>query len=367
MNHSTKYFGLGIATGAGITLFSVFLFTTMFSSFMITKAETSGLTDRALIEDHLTNEQHPNSNDESTFNGPAEKSQPEFNAEHSIPSAQIPDPKEKTMSSEPKKTPDVFVDITNGQGWNSIHSSYPIGVEHIKAGSVLVGKQIDTIRLTLSSQGVITGMATVGVFDEKGEIKFKFGTQDVSQLSTTDSREYFYTSPEAYTIIAGDRIGIMYAGGDSKNWLRLHQSNENQFDHDNAVLGWRIASTQEWADGGGDGGDLRICMAYHSGCTPVTDNVRSAIQSWTHCSSAVSGYGTKFDDIQTNCYTYWSILQHGDLLKSFRFKLPAELVGLKSIAASSAVYQYGPNDFELALYDDIGEKRYKVQLWELPH
>lgn len=272
----------------------------------------------------------------------------------------------RSESPLPKLLPEVPMDVTKGDGWNTIYRAYPIGAEHVKPDSRLVGKQIDTVRLTLSKQGTITGIAMVGVFDDQGNLKFQFGTQDVSLLSSTNARDYFYSTKRAYTIASDDRVGIRYEGGDSNNWLRVHQSNTDQFDEASSVLGWWISSTGSWADGGGDGGDLRLCLAFRAGCAETTDQLRLPIQSWEHCSSAISGYGTMFDDIQTDCYTYWSVLEHGTYLKSFRFKLPPQLVGLKSIAASSAVYQYGPNDFELALYDDIGEKRYQVQLWELP-
>lgn len=55
----------------------------------------------------------------------------------------------------------------------------------------------------------------------------------------------------------------------------------------------------------------------------------------------------------------------GGLVKSFNFNRPSQLVGTSYVDIELTVYQYGQNDFELGLMDQVGEKQYHTTLWEL--
>lgn len=50
----------------------------------------------------------------------------------------------------------------------------------------------------------------------------------------------------------------------------------------------------------------------------------------------------------------------------FEFFTPDALKDMVIWTEKSRLYQYGDNDFELVLFDQVGEKRYPVRLYELP-
>ena len=103
----------------------------------------------------------------------------------------------------------------------------------------------------------------------------------------------------------------------------------------------------------------------------LPSNAREPIAVYENCLSALTGYNTdkRYNNIRTDCYDRKLGFFEGTSamkLADFKFTYPSQLGSLTTIRSDSAVYQYGENDFEIGLYDEVGEKRYSVKLWELP-
>jgi hypothetical protein len=110
--------------------------------------------------------------------------------------------------------PAVHMNDTTVSTGQSVWSGRPAHAEYVTEESSLVGKQIDSITMTLKKSGSPTGMAEVGIINEDLSMKSVFATLDVSTLSTA-YEEFEFASSSPYTIAAGDRIGIKYAEGTS--------------------------------------------------------------------------------------------------------------------------------------------------------
>ena len=94
----------------------------------------------------------------------------------------------------------------------------------------------------------------------------------------------------------------------------------------------------------------------------TSEDNRVPIAVYDNCKSFTD---PDFKTIETFCYLA-NFSQ-----KQFKFNLPTTLdQGLPPHEALvnivSKVYQYGANDFELGLFDQVGEKNYTVSLWQLP-
>jgi hypothetical protein len=101
--------------------------------------------------------------------------------------------------------------VSTGQ---SVWSGRPAHAEYVTEGSSLVGKQINSITMTLKKTGSPTGTAEIGIINDDLSMKSVFATIDVSTLSTA-YEEFEFASSSSYTIAAGDRIGVKYDGGTS--------------------------------------------------------------------------------------------------------------------------------------------------------
>lgn len=91
---------------------------------------------------------------------------------------------------------------------------------------------------------------------------------------------------------------------------------------------------------------------------------KQPIAVYTNCFSEIRG-DIEGGPINTNCYREGGQLY---IERSFKFTMPAAFDNNDTIIlrTKSTVYQYGENDFELGIKDDVSEKRYTVKLWELP-
>ncbi|MGI0021100.1 MAG: hypothetical protein ACREAY_11580 [Nitrososphaera sp.] len=110
--------------------------------------------------------------------------------------------------------PAIHMNDTTVSTGQSVRSGRPAHAEYVTPASSLVGKQIDSITMTLKKSGLPTGTAEVGIINENLSMKNVFATLDVSTLSTA-YEEFEFASSSPYTIAAGDRIGIKYAEGTS--------------------------------------------------------------------------------------------------------------------------------------------------------
>lgn len=76
--------------------------------------------------------------------------------------------------------------------------------------------------------------------------------------------------------------------------------------------------------------------------------------------------------IETTCYKESPYgMTFASVDKKFKFKLPAKLEqGFPNTRALfnqvTKVYQHDVNEFEIGLFDQVGEKKYQTKLWELP-
>jgi glucose/arabinose dehydrogenase len=112
-------------------------------------------------------------------------------------------------------------DTTASSGQN-MWSARPLHAEFVTPSSVLVGKQIDTIVLSLKKSGAPTGTAEIGVFNPDLSVKKLFATKDVSTFTTSyASYEFALAAGSSYTIASGDRIGIKYTGGTSTDNISI--------------------------------------------------------------------------------------------------------------------------------------------------
>ena len=122
------------------------------------------------------------------------------------------------LASADTLTTTVMNDTTESHGL-SLYSGRSMHVETVGSGSVLVGKEIDSITLKLRKVGNPSGTAEIGVYDSNRNLKKKFGTLSVSSLSGTykDYQFYLGESVPGHVIKSGDRIGIKYSGGSSQD------------------------------------------------------------------------------------------------------------------------------------------------------
>lgn len=149
--------------------------------------------------------------------------------------------------------------------------------------SALTGKQINEITIRLSKVGSPTGTATIGVFDgSSGAVKAGFGTKSVSTLTTTPS-DYTFTLGSFYTLVANDRIGIIYSGGTTTSYVAVQLSDtENAFDWASSTVSSFSASTGTW-DTGQDRPDIVMTLRHVETTTQM--NVATGANSNTLYSS----------------------------------------------------------------------------------
>ncbi len=135
---------------------------------------------------------------------------------------------------------------TTASTTQSVFSGKRIQAEFVSPTSQLIGDNIDTITLNLMKEGLPTGTAKIGVFNENLTVKKLFGTIDVATL-TTISKDYTFSLPsgETYQILANDRIGIKYAGGDASNFVAI-TIDSNAQDPFDGISSYHTHYTNKW-------------------------------------------------------------------------------------------------------------------------
>jgi hypothetical protein len=99
-----------------------------------------------------------------------------------------------------------------------------------------VGDQIDSITLQLQRSGSPPGTFTVGVYDSSSPpaLKRSFGIIPTSSLPATMTNMEF-TTPDRYTIQAGDRIGLFYNGASGGVLVMMDKvTSDSMFDGQNS-------------------------------------------------------------------------------------------------------------------------------------
>lgn len=124
---------------------------------------------------------------------------------------------------------------TTASGAVSIFSSKRAQVEYVSPTSKLIGKNIDSITVKLSKFGLPTGTVQVGVLNPDTSVKKLFGTISAASLTTTPTDHTFTLSGTSrYTIQSGDRIGLLFTGGSSTDYVLVMRDTSNAFDGTNS-------------------------------------------------------------------------------------------------------------------------------------
>jgi len=113
--------------------------------------------------------------------------------------------------------PIVHMQDTTASSGQTMWSGRPVHAEYVTSASSLVGKQINSISVSLKKAGTVTGIAEIGIINPDLSMKKVFATLDVATLTTSyKSYEFVSSGPSSpYTIVAGDRIGVKFVGGTS--------------------------------------------------------------------------------------------------------------------------------------------------------
>ena len=137
---------------------------------------------------------------------------------------------------------------TTASSGQPVYSTRPSFVEYVGTGSVLVGKQINSITIRMHSTGTPVGTASIGIINPDTSIKQLIGTIDVTSIKSSYADYTFSLGPSVspYTIQAGDRIGLVYRGGTSSgNNISIMRDTTNAFDGTNSYMSYY---TTKWND-----------------------------------------------------------------------------------------------------------------------
>jgi hypothetical protein len=128
----------------------------------------------------------------------------------------------KQSNAGASQYPIVQMSDTTISSGSLIYAGRPLNAEWAKAGSLLVGKQVDSVTVRLQKLGSPAGMLTVGVYDLNLQLKKAFGTANVAALPATFAdMEFKLPNNELYTIQQDDRIGIFYNGGSASTGVSV--------------------------------------------------------------------------------------------------------------------------------------------------
>lgn len=154
-----------------------------------------------------------------------------------------------------KTTSKTIMSDTTVTFGSHLYSGRPFNGEWAKPGSVLIGKQIDSITVQLQKVGAPPGTYTVGVYDANLHLKKAFGIVNTSTLLTTytDIEFKLPSTDPLYTIQQDDRIGVFYNGGSTSSGLNamIDRNTADPFDGTNSQRvrfesgGWLYFDTGE--------------------------------------------------------------------------------------------------------------------------
>jgi hypothetical protein len=162
----------------------------------------------------------------------------------------------------------VMEDTLTSTGWG-IYSTRPVLSEYVSGTSVLVGKLIDSITVSVKkSSSSASGTAQVGIINPDLSIKKLFASFNISTLTTSYAPTTFtLASGDYYTIQAGDRIGIKYTGPDG-NHVSIQRDTDTSnsiFDGTNTYLSYYTTSWTAQTTY-----DLTMTLKYYGGGIDTT-------------------------------------------------------------------------------------------------
>lgn len=115
--------------------------------------------------------------------------------------------------------------------------------ELLKTNSILIGSEINEMKLYLKKVNSATGTATIGVWDSitdttpsVANVNYIIDTLDVSTLTTSYELKTFTKSvlTNTYTLSVNEVVGILYTSGTTTNYIDVNFNN-NVFDNTNSI------------------------------------------------------------------------------------------------------------------------------------
>lgn len=160
----------------------------------------------------------------------------------------------QTHAEAPSQYPIVQMSDTTASSGSLLYAGRPLNAEWAKAGSSLIGKQIDSVTVRLQKVGAPPGTFTVGVYDSNLQLKKAFGIASTNTLTAAYADlEFKLQNGELYTIQQDDRIGVFYNGGSTSAGINVmidRDTTDSAFDGTNSQRvryesGWLYYDTGE--------------------------------------------------------------------------------------------------------------------------
>jgi subtilisin family serine protease len=159
----------------------------------------------------------------------------------------------QTHAEAQSQYPQVHMSDQTASSGSLVYAGRPLNAEWAKAGSSLVGKQIDSITVRLQRVSAPPGTFTVGVYDSGLQLKKAFAIASTATLPATYADlEFKLPNNELYTIQQDDRIGVFYNGGSASAGVSvmIDRDTSSSFDGTNSQRiryesGWLYYDTGE--------------------------------------------------------------------------------------------------------------------------
>lgn len=141
------------------------------------------------------------------------------------------------LKEQPTPESTATYQVTDASGTQGLYTgSYYISAEKVKSTSVLVGKRVSKLQMTMYKSNSPTGTATAGVWNSSGELQYTFGTIDVSTLATSFTEYTFNNTDSTHVFSADEYFGIKYQAGSNTNKIIVgHDDASPPFDGTNSV------------------------------------------------------------------------------------------------------------------------------------
>jgi len=147
-----------------------------------------------------------------------------------------------------------YMNVITGTGFTKLSAggvnNIFVGEDVVNSNSMLSGKRIDQVCISLSKTGSPTGTANIAVYDSVAtptstNYVFLISTKDVTTFTTTQTT-YCFTGAGTHLLTANQAVGVFYNGGSAGNEVNIYTNiTGDQFDGTNSVRTQYVAS---WSD-----------------------------------------------------------------------------------------------------------------------
>ena len=120
--------------------------------------------------------------------------------------------------------------------------------ELFRPGDAMVGKSFNQVSYLLSKVGSPACFVRTGVMDQYGVFIYFMDSVAASKITTTPAW-FTFRNDTAYTMQAGNRLGVTYQCGDASNYINVYSANTNPY-------GGTLAFKQWWNGTGWTGGNV---------------------------------------------------------------------------------------------------------------